>query len=86
MTAIAIRSGKICLTRKAGSVVPVDVAPDEPPNKMRWLREKPVQLVSIISKTQCTGNHGHTHNLNSGSGYVTCYLIPDHVLYEGWYS
>jgi len=60
MTAIAIRSGKICLTRKAGSVVPVDVAPDEPPNKMRWLREKPVQLVPIISKvskTHCTGNH-----------------------------
>jgi len=24
---------------------------------MRWLREKPVQLVPIISKTQCTGNH-----------------------------
>ena len=37
--AIAIRSGEICLTHKAGLVVPVDVAPDEPPNKMRWLKE-----------------------------------------------
>ncbi len=29
---------------------------------------------------------GHTDNLNGESGYVTCYLIPDHVLYKGWYS
>ena len=39
---IAIRGGRIYLARKAGPVVPVDVAPDVPPNKMRWLREKPV--------------------------------------------
>jgi len=38
MTAITIRSGETCLTRKAGLVVPVDVDPDEPPNKMKWLR------------------------------------------------
>ncbi len=47
---VAIRSGGLTLiSRKAGPVVPVNVAPDEPPNQMRWLREKPVQ-VSIISK------------------------------------
>ncbi len=47
---VAIRSGRLCLvTRKAGPVVPVDVAPDEPPNHMRWLREKPIQ-VPINSK------------------------------------
>ncbi|HIP25293.1 MAG TPA: hypothetical protein EYG81_02335 [Archaeoglobus profundus] len=28
----------MCLTCKVGLVVPVDVDPDEPPNKMRWLR------------------------------------------------
>ncbi len=47
---VAIRSGRPYLTtRKTGPVVPVDVAPDEPPNHMRWLREKPIQ-VPIISK------------------------------------
>jgi len=47
---VAIRSGRLYLvTRKAGPVVPVNVAPDEPPNHMRWLREKPVQ-VPVISK------------------------------------
>jgi len=30
------------ITRETAPVVAVDVAPDEPPNKMRWLREKPV--------------------------------------------
>jgi len=40
-------------------VVCGDVAPDEPPNQMRWLREKPVQVsvISEILKRQSTGNH-----------------------------
>ncbi len=47
---VAIRSGKLILiTRKADPVVSVNVAPDEPPSRMRWLREKPV-LLPIISK------------------------------------
>ncbi len=57
---VAIRSGRLFLiTRKADSVVPVDVAPDEPPNHMRWMREKPVQVTKIlvITKRKYTGNH-----------------------------
>ncbi len=57
---VAIRSGRILLiTRKAAQVVAVNVAPDEPPNQMRWLREKPVQVTKIlvITKRKCTGNH-----------------------------
>ena len=47
---VAIRSGRLYLiTRKTGPVVPVNVAPDEPLNHMRRLREKPMQ-VSIVSK------------------------------------
>ncbi len=47
---VAIRSGRLILiTRKADPVMSVNVAPDEPPNQMRWLREKPV-LLPIISK------------------------------------
>ena len=41
MTAIGHQEWKV-VTRKAGPVVPVDVAPDELLNKMMWLREKPV--------------------------------------------
>jgi len=37
------------ITRNPHLVVRGDVAPDEPPIKMRWLREKPVQD-SIISE------------------------------------
>ncbi len=33
--------------RKAGPVVPVDVAPNDPLTEMRWLREKPVQVSKI---------------------------------------
>ncbi len=44
---VAIRSGRLVLiTRKTGSVVPVNVAPNELLNEMRWMREKPVQTVS----------------------------------------
>ena len=47
---VAIRSGRLYLiTRKAGPVVPVDVASSEPPSHMRWLRGKPVQ-VSIVTE------------------------------------
>ncbi len=50
---VAIRSGRLYLTsRKAGLVVPVNVAPDEPPIEMKWLKEKPVQVskVSLVTK------------------------------------
>ncbi len=48
---VAIRSGRLALIlRKIAQVVAVDVAPDESPSEMRWLREKPVQIVSVISK------------------------------------
>jgi len=35
---ITIRGGIILIPRKAASVVPVNVAPDEPRIKMKWLR------------------------------------------------
>ena len=57
---VVIRSGRILLiTRKTAQVVAVNVAPYEPPNQMRWLREKPVQVTKIlvITKRKCTGNH-----------------------------
>ena len=44
------------ISRKAGPVVPVDVAPDEPQIKMKWQRGKPV-LVAEILQIQSTGNH-----------------------------
>ena len=50
---IAIRSGGLILIpRKAGPVVPVDVAPDEPPIEMKWLMEKPVQVSKVILVTK----------------------------------
>jgi len=61
---VAIRGGRLHLIpRKADSVVSVDVAPDEPPTKMRWLREKPVSRkadrtkVAEITKLTGMGNH-----------------------------
>jgi len=50
---VAIRSGRICLIhRNLHLVVCGDVASNEPPSQMRWLREKPVQIpeILIISK------------------------------------
>jgi len=50
---VANRSGRLFLiTRKAGSVVPVNVAPNEPPKEVRRLRGKPVQVskIPIVSK------------------------------------
>ncbi len=50
---VAIRSGRLILeTRKTAQVVAVNVAPNEPPNKMRWLREKPVQVTKILVVTK----------------------------------
>lgn len=43
---VDIRSG-VLTTRKAGSVAAVNVAPNEPLNKMGWLREKPVPKLII---------------------------------------
>ena len=50
---VASRGGRIMLIpRKAGFVVPVDVAPDGPRIKMKWLREKParapISLESVL--------------------------------------
>ena len=40
---VATRSGRIYLaSRKAGSVVPANVAPNDPLTPMKWLRGKPV--------------------------------------------
>jgi len=55
---VAIRGGRLYLaSRKAAQVVAVDVAPDEPPNYMRWLREKPVPKVAEVAQPTGTGNH-----------------------------
>jgi len=40
------------LSCKAGLVVPVDVAPCEPLIEMKWLREKPVQVLKVIPVTK----------------------------------
>ena len=46
---IAIRGERIVLIpRKAGPVVPVNVAPNEPRIKMRWLREKPASVAKVF--------------------------------------
>ena len=46
---IAIRGERIVLiSRKAGPVVPVDVAPDGPRNLMKWLREKPASVAKVF--------------------------------------
>jgi len=45
---VATRSGGLILIpREAGPVVPVDVAPNEPPIWMRWLREKPAPKITL---------------------------------------
>ena len=50
-----IRSGRLFLiTRKTAQVVAVNVAPDEPPTEMRWLREKPVSEISLSTLTTQT--------------------------------
>ena len=49
------------VTRKAGYVAPLDVAPDEVPNKMRWLRGEPVPKTVIGNpgnQTTRTNRHG----------------------------
>jgi len=48
---VAIRSGGLYLVpRKAGPVVPVDEAPDEPLRRMRWIRGKPVPREANITR------------------------------------
>jgi len=47
---MAIRSGRIYLSLEAGSVVPVDVAPDDPANGEQLLREKPVAIIPMLFK------------------------------------
>ena len=39
-------------TRNPRPVVRGDAAPNEPPNEMKWLREKPVQVskVTLVTK------------------------------------
>jgi len=50
---VAIRGGKLYIaSRKAGLVVPVDVAPCELLIEMKWLREKPVQVLKVIPVTK----------------------------------
>ncbi len=50
---VAIRSGRLFLiSRKTAQVVAVNVAPNEPPNHMRWMREKPVQVIKILVVTK----------------------------------
>jgi transposase len=45
---VATRSRRLYLApRKAGLVVPVDVAPNEQLSNMKWLREKPAQISKI---------------------------------------
>ena len=45
---VSIKGGRLFLiTRKAGPVVPVNVAPNEQPNHMRWLRERPMPELTI---------------------------------------
>ena len=38
----------VIISRKTAQVVAVNVAPNEPLNHMRWLREKPVQISKIL--------------------------------------
>jgi len=50
---VAIRSGKLYIApRKTGSMVPVDVALCELLIEMKWLREKPVQVLKVIPVTR----------------------------------
>jgi len=48
---VAIRGGRIVIiTREAGHVVPVDVAPDEPLKQMKWLRGKPMPRETVMTR------------------------------------
>jgi len=60
---VAIRGGRIHIYLEAGSVVPVDVAPNDPANNEQVMREKPVSTIPKTIKTpkqtqtNDTGNH-----------------------------
>ncbi|MEM4369344.1 MAG: hypothetical protein QXX15_00455 [Desulfurococcaceae archaeon] len=47
---VAIRGGRIYVYLEAGSVVPVNVAPDDPANNEQVLREKPVSTIPKITR------------------------------------
>lgn len=48
---VTIRSGRLHLiSRKTAQVVAIDVAPNEPPIEMKWLREKPVQVTMVTKR------------------------------------
>ncbi|MEM1938543.1 MAG: transposase [Acidilobaceae archaeon] len=74
--AVAIRGGRIDIYLEAGSVVPADVAPDDPANSEQVLREKPVTTIpKIIKNTQTnnTGNH-YLRNLANNRSHSILYL------------
>ncbi|MEM1612658.1 MAG: zinc ribbon domain-containing protein [Desulfurococcaceae archaeon] len=47
---VVIRGGRIYVYLEAGSVVPVNVAPDDPANNEQVLREKPVSTITKITR------------------------------------
>jgi len=65
---VAIRGGRIYAYLEAGSVVPADVAPDDPAIGEQVMREKPVSAIPKIIKTpkqtqiSDAGNHIYTHS------------------------
>ncbi|MEM4959410.1 MAG: zinc ribbon domain-containing protein, partial [Nanopusillaceae archaeon] len=65
---VTIRGGRIHLSLEAGSVVPADVAPDDPANNEQVLREKPVSPIPEITRnTQTNPNKQHGQPLQSCS-------------------
>ncbi|MEM4429750.1 MAG: hypothetical protein QXM08_01125 [Thermofilaceae archaeon] len=47
---VVIRGGRILVYLEAGSVVPVNVAPDDPANNEQVLREKPASTTLKITR------------------------------------
>ena len=79
---VTIRGWRLCLTsRKAGQVVPVDVAFYEPPTKMRWMREGPVYGYQSYQNNENTIHRQppwKTDFLKRGEDHVMFY----HMLYS----
>jgi len=55
--------------RKAGSVVPANVAPNEPQIGMRWLREKPTQVSKTTLVTKKI-THGQPLAICRNCGFI----------------